>query len=88
MNDEDSASVREYMTSTEIRRQQAAADDCARAEELRTPSNQYRPTLSIDGNQWCALYGANPQEGVAGFGKSPYLAYLDFDKQWYEELSS
>ena len=24
-----------------------------------------------DGDQWCALYGENLQEGVAGFGRTP-----------------
>lgn len=27
--------------------------------------------ISLDGSQWCALVGANLQEGVAGFGNSP-----------------
>jgi len=27
--------------------------------------------LSFDGDQFCALIGANIQEGVAGFGDSP-----------------
>jgi hypothetical protein len=54
--------------------------------ERGRPSNIYRPVLSIDGNQWCALYGKNLMEGVAGFGDSPAEAYLDFDKQWTEKL--
>ena len=47
-----------------------------------SPSVLYRPILRIDGNQWCALYGENIQDGVAGFGNSPYLAMSDFDKKW------
>ena len=39
-----------------------------------------RPRLFIDGNRWCALYGENLQKGVAGFGKTPALAFQDFDK--------
>lgn len=27
-----------------------------------------------DGDQWCALYGENLQEGIAGFGDTPYNA--------------
>ncbi|MDF2563735.1 MAG: hypothetical protein K0Q53_130 [Massilibacillus sp.] len=50
------------------------------------PSTIYKPNLTIDGNMWCALYGDNLQEGVAGFGKSPSKAYEDFDKNWNEEL--
>lgn len=46
------------------------------------PSAIYRPRLSIDGDQWCALYGDNIQDGVAGFGKSPNEAVCDFDRVW------
>ena len=42
-----------------------------------------RPSLSIDGNQWCALYGENLQEGLAGFGDTPEKASLDFDRNFY-----
>lgn len=52
------------------------------AEAYAAPSAIYRPALTIDGNQWCALYGANPQEGVAGFGDTPAKACADFDLQW------
>ena len=47
------------------------------------PSYRYRPRLSIDGDQWCALYGDNLQDGVAGFGDSPGAAYWDFDRAWW-----
>jgi len=57
----------------------------ARAHDER-PSTRYRPSLSIDGNQWCAFYGENLQDGVAGFGDSPEEAYQDFDKQWTKNL--
>lgn len=50
------------------------------------PSAIYRPKLFIDGNVWCALYGEDPQNGVAGFGKSPSLAMQDFNKNWYANL--
>ena len=50
-------------------------------EQVR-PSVLYRPALSIDGDQWCALYGEDLQAGVAGFGATPALAMQDFDKQW------
>lgn len=32
-----------------------------------------------DGNQWCVLLGKNIQEGIAGFGETPYKAILDFN---------
>jgi hypothetical protein len=49
------------------------------------PSYLFRPKLSLDGNKWCALYGENLQDGVAGFGKSPKEAYANFDKEWERE---
>ncbi|MBR0946681.1 hypothetical protein, partial [Bradyrhizobium liaoningense] len=51
------------------------------------PSVLYRPKLSVDGNQWCALYGENLQDGIAGFGDSVELAMRDFNKNWNAKLS-
>ncbi len=48
------------------------------------PSTRYRPALTLDGVSWCALYGENLQEGVAGFGNSPEKAMEDFDRVWIE----
>lgn len=58
----------------------------ARNVLLTAPSTIYKPKLSIDGDQWCALYGENLQDGVAGFGNSPAEAYSDFDKNWVTDL--
>lgn len=55
--------------------------------ELRTPSEIFHPSLSIDGDQWCALYGENIQDGVTGFGKSPQEAMNNFDKNFNEKLA-
>ena len=65
---------------------QAAIEIYSHACDVNTPSNLYRPRLSIDGNMWCALYGENLQDGVAGFGASPALAFADFDKAWRTHL--
>ena len=54
--------------------------------DLQTPHWRMRPKLSVDGNMWCALYGKNLQDGVAGFGESPDLAMRDFDNNWYKKL--
>ena len=54
--------------------------------EYERPSVLFRPSLKIDGNQWCALYGENLQDGIAGFGSSPYQAMLDFDRAWARSL--
>jgi hypothetical protein len=53
-----------------------------------SPSAIYRPRIAIDGNQWCALYGDNIQEGVAGFGDSPAAAMADFDRNWLTSLAA
>jgi len=49
---------------------------------LSEPFTVYKPKLFPDGNQWCALYGENLQDGVAGFGDSPALAVADFNRAW------
>jgi len=56
------------------------------AHDMQQPAVLFRPKLSIDGNMWCALYGDNLQDGVAGFGESPSKAMEDFDKNWNEKL--
>ena len=53
----------------------------AEVERVR-PCVLFRPALYPDGNQWCALYGVNLQEGVAGFGATPADACADFDTAW------
>lgn len=53
--------------------------------EMVRPSAIYRPAISIDGNQWCALYGENLQDGVAGFGDTPEAAMRAFDEAWNNE---
>lgn len=57
------------------------------AAQYERPSVLYRPKLSIDGNQWCALYGENLQDGVAGFGDSPADAMWRFDQEWNKSLA-
>ncbi len=52
------------------------------------PSVLYRPTLSLDGNQWCALYGRNLQEGIAGFGDTPADAMRHFDSEFMYRKAS
>ena len=46
------------------------------------PHVRMRPKVYPDGDQWCALYGENLQEGVCGFGNTPVNACYDFDKNW------
>jgi len=56
------------------------------ASQYDLPSVKFRPKLFIDGDQWCALYGTNLQDGVAGFGDSPANAMWDFDRNWCKSL--
>lgn len=49
------------------------------------PSVLYRPALYPDGDKWCALYGENLQDGLAGFGDTPDEAMVAFDKAWASE---
>jgi hypothetical protein len=76
----------------EMRHQAACFESNARAQEYDNardaarPSMRLRPRLSIDGNKWCALYGDNLQDGVAGFGDSPAEAMAAFDDAWVAKL--
>jgi len=45
-----------------------------------------KPLIIQDGNQWCVLLGENLQVGIAGFGDSPYLAILDFNRQFTKKI--
>lgn len=56
------------------------------AFELQRPCVIFKPTLLRDGDHWCALFGGNLHDGVAGFGKSPADAMYEFDKAWRESL--
>lgn len=73
-----------------VKTEYAQAADAHRVagEQAQRPSVLYRPGLSIDGNQWCALYGENLQDGVTGFGDSPAAAMLDFDANWNQSLAA
>lgn len=41
-----------------------------------------RPKIYKDGNKWCVLYGENIQDGVAGFGRTPHEAAMDWESNW------
>ena len=66
----------------------AAQQEYTNALTLARPSYLLRPSLSLDGNQWCALYGENVQNGVVGFGISPEAAFVAFDKEWTRVAST
>lgn len=55
------------------------------SRERNRPSTLYHPSMLLDGNQWCALYGEDLQAGVAGFGDTPEKAMRDFDENWLNQ---
>lgn len=58
-------------------------DEFARsAVSMQDPHVLMRPSLSVDGDQWCALYGNDLATGVAGFGNTPAAAMSAFDTAW------
>lgn len=63
----------------------AQQEICAVREQMTRPSVLYRPTIQLDGNQYCALLGADLQVGVAGYGDTPQLAMEAFDRAWIEK---
>jgi hypothetical protein len=65
--------------------QQAAYEWTIAAGEQMRPCVVFKPELFQDGDHWCALFGKNLQEGIAGFGKTPAAAMLEFDKAWHSE---
>ncbi len=83
MNDMDSHHAMNAIAHWSEMAGQAAIQAAAQYER---PSALYKPKLSVDGNQWCALYGDNLQDGVAGFGDSPEDAMWNFDKAWRASL--
>lgn len=66
---------------------QAAESVRQACSEHERPSAIYRPTLSRDGNAWCALYGDDLQSGVAAFGNSPAQAMSAFDAEWFKRIA-
>lgn len=56
-------------------------------EEEYTLFNMLKPKVSIDGDQYCVLYGEDLQSGICGFGETVYKAILDFNKSFYTPIS-
>jgi len=50
--------------------------------EQKRPFMLLKPKLFPEGNQWCALYGENLQDGVCAFGDTPDAASKQFDIEW------
>ena len=66
---------------------QASIEDLEASRKRNSPAAIYKPELFVDGDKWCALYGENLQDGVAGFGDTPEEAMKAFNKEWKEGLA-
>lgn len=78
------AALPEALANLATKSGQLAPIEGLAAQQTR-PSVLFRPALSTDGTMWCALFGDNLQEGVAGFGETPDAAMRAFDKAWMNE---
>lgn len=78
------------MTANAICFEASRVGNCATEQILAFSGPEFtlRPRLFIDENQWCALYGEDIQSGLAGFGDSPHLAMMDFNKNYYKKLET
>ena len=81
------AAVQEAVSNANISFYASQALELVRCtmSEYERPSVLFRPTLTMDGSEWIALYGPNIQEGVVGCGDSPCAAMRDFDEAWYRK---
>ncbi|KFL31499.1 hypothetical protein JP75_08160 [Devosia riboflavina] len=79
-----------YASDQAVLNAQFSAAEMAYGTEAKRqqPHVLMRPSVFPDGDMWCALYGVNIQEGVAGFGSTPELACLAFDANWHEQRAS
>lgn len=74
MSDQKTVLAQEEFYAAQATRQAAA--------EASRPCYLLLPALHIDGDRWCALYGDNIQDGLAGFGETPAKAMEDFDNNY------
>ncbi len=67
-----------------------AADALAQqiASYHATWSSVLKPNLLKDGDMWCALHGENLQVGISGFGTTPALALIAFERAMCSEIGS
>jgi hypothetical protein len=66
-------------------KQHAQQEIYAVSHEWQRPSVLFRPTVSLDGNAYCVLYGEDLMAGCAGFGSTLAEAMADFDKNWFSQ---
>jgi len=79
---DESGNIRAFLQEAAQYESEAAQKKLDRELQLIRPFMLIRPKVFPDGNKWCALYGDNIQEGVAGFGDTPAQASVQFDIEW------
>ena len=84
LNDSDSRLACEAISHSALMVQHAQQEV---AWEQRRWCVLLKPRLYIDGDQWCALYGENIQDGVCGFGDTPGKAMEAFDSAFNASLA-
>lgn len=64
----------------------SAMENAAEIKDEQTrPCVLFKPVLTIDGNQYCASYGADPMQGVFAYGDTPNIAMRNFDEAWKKQ---
>ena len=53
-----------------------------------TWASAMKPTLTKDGDMWCALHGGDLATGICGFGPTPALALMAFETAMCSESGS
>lgn len=83
MNDSDSRMLLSQLSHEAGLRHQEALNRIVNEAEFSLFA-QLKPSVFQDGNQWCVLYGQNLQDGIVGFGDTPYRAMLDWNAAWHK----
>jgi len=79
---DESGNIRAFLQEAAQYESIAAQKKCDREVELSRPFMLLRPSMTLDGNKWCALYGDNIQDGLCAFGDTPAKAAEAFDGAW------
>lgn len=59
-----------------------ALHTAAQTEDTFKLFSMIKPDIRRDEDVWEVFYGSNLMDGVVGYGDTPYLAVLDWNKSW------
>lgn len=54
-------------------------------QNVKAVFEMLKPELKKDGKQWCCIWGAMPENYIAGFGDTPQKAIYDFYNSYLNE---